>query len=259
MTADVAVPVVGGIAETALLVTLACKRVARTHPVFFCYQAFCMLEGFAGSAVQTWCPRQSLHFWIVDAITDTLFACFVLAEVGRNLLRRNRKSSAGWPLVLLLGLLTVLLLHALSPWSVPSRFPFVRQLSVDTLHITAVFLFTAFLTLVLWSSLRRLHWPDRELRIASGLGLTAFVCLVVAILHSYAFSWSPSDHWIDFLVPLCYLGVVLYWTSYFAFEDGGKAPVELCGEELVRAGGRADPKRTRRMKFIVPVRRTESR
>jgi hypothetical protein len=66
------------------------------------------------------------------------------------------------------------------------------------------------LTLVWWSSLQRLRWPTRELRIVTGLGFYIVATLCVAILHTHNMG-GMQYHWLDQLLVGGYLWTLSYW------------------------------------------------
>lgn len=259
MTLDIEVQLAADIAVTVLIATLIAKRILRQFPLFFCYLVYVLCTGLAGEAIDALWPRLYLHFWIINAAIDAIFTLLVLAELGRNLLRHNRKSSPGWSLVILLFIVTGLVLHTIARLSVPSNFPAIRKLAIFDMQTAAVVLLAAFLTLVLWSGALSLRWPDRELRIASGIGFCAIVGLIVAIIHSYPFDHGRAYHWIDLLLPFSYVGVLFYWIQYFAFEDRGTAKVELPAKEVVCAGAGNEQKPAHRTKSLLAARRATSR
>jgi hypothetical protein len=66
------------------------------------------------------------------------------------------------------------------------------------------------LTLVWWTSLFKLRWHPRELRIVTGLGLYILVTFLVVVLHTHDMA-SMQYHWLDQLLVASYLWALCLW------------------------------------------------
>jgi hypothetical protein len=88
------------------------------------------------------------------------------------------------------------------------------NLYVLTTRAREVLEFSGFLTLIAWSSLRKFHWPERELRIVTGFGLSTFSWFLVSLLHA---RWNGGSvyHWLDQSGQIVDLLVLAYWLHYF--------------------------------------------
>jgi hypothetical protein len=82
------------------------------------------------------------------------------------------------------------------------------------MRANSVLQFAGMLSLILWSSLRKLDWPEHELRIATGLGISAFAWFVVALLHAQ-WDGGPVYHRLDQAGEVADLVVLAYWLHYF--------------------------------------------
>ena len=69
-----------------------------------------------------------------------------------------------------------------------------------------------------FSQLLSIGWRDRELQVATGLGLYSIVSLTVTMLHSHQFS-GEKFHYLDYGVSLSYLGTLAYWVVSFAAKE----------------------------------------
>jgi hypothetical protein len=71
--------------------------------------------------------------------------------------------------------------------------------------------------------LRDLHWPEREIRLVTGMGLWSLISLAVVILHAHG-AYGPDFYWMDLLTPICCVFVLLYWMTHFLHEPRKTAP-----------------------------------
>lgn len=165
---------------------MAFKGVYRQIPVFFACQCFDLASGIAGVMLYSKVGFCALYFhyvlgvWAIDFVVYFL----ILRELGKNLLRFNREPRPRAVLAVLLFAGIALPILALTAWSpVPARTPLSNfyYLSIRTDQVVT---FAGLLALLLWSNLRGLRWPERELRVATGLAIDAFAWLVVSLLHA---------------------------------------------------------------------------
>jgi hypothetical protein len=219
MTLDSALITINLVLVTVLLAMLIWRRVYRALPVFVTYAAYSVLLGFASLACTASTPDYLL-VWSVGIMIDTLFYLCVLMELGSAVLRYNRASPLRWGLVLLLFLAASVPIGLLTPWPDVARYKFVYQLNIRGLQATAILEIAALLTMAWWSGFKKLHWPERELRIVMGMGSWALVQLCVLILHEHGLL-GPGYHWLDFLTPATTLGVFIYWLHYFWLAGAG--------------------------------------
>jgi hypothetical protein len=75
-----------------------------------------------------------------------------------------------------------------------------------------------FLVLAGCSQLLSIGWRDRELQVATGLGLYSFISLTVEILHTHA---AMQQHYrlLNQFVVVSYLFSLLYWAVSFAQQE----------------------------------------
>jgi len=210
VTLDTALPRAGMILQPLLLILLAKRRLLCELPVFSFYLGFGVLTIFAGEAILRFSPTWYLHFYLVNICGDALLGLCVLAELGRSVLRCNRRSSSKWPLALLLLVPASLLIWPLAHWTIPPHLSLTWILCFRLEQTIAILQVASLLALVWWSNLLHLRWPDRELRIASGLCSFSLVALLVAVVHTHQ-AIGPEYHWLDQAASASYLGVLAYW------------------------------------------------
>jgi hypothetical protein len=201
--------------DLVLLALLAQRRVFRIFPVFCFYQLCCLGSDAAGWLVLRFLPASYLLFFLVGTTVDTLFQFAILAELGASVVRQNHAVRPSRAVLGLFMAVACALLWSLAKWINPSGLPIVPFLYVILLQAYAILRIAALLALAWWSSLQGLHWPLKELRIASGLGFYSVVSLAVIILHSHNMT-SARYHWMDQVQVLSYFCVLTYWVLIFA-------------------------------------------
>jgi hypothetical protein len=242
MTADMALTLSGLTLELVLLALLIARGIQRTLPTFVGFIAIALCTDALASLVPSLISRDLyLYVWIVSLILE--FACFLglTVELGRNLFRLNRAASPNWFLALVFFVPAVWALTLLSPWAIPAKLPFIWQVEMRVSQATAVLSLGAFLALVWWSAVQKLHWPPREFRIAVGIGIEALAALAAVIVHSHQ-PVGPAYHWVDVSASVVYVAMLIYWVQYFAFEQPGTFDSRTRATALASAGrlGRPD-------------------
>jgi len=224
VTVDSILAFAGVQSEAVLLVLLLWKCIFRTMPVFAAYICCSLGTDFAGWMITNYFPNWYIHFFIVNTIVDAAFFLWILNELARNVLSHNRAAPLPRPVVFALFVLIGLLMWSLAQWTIPPHPSLIWQLAMHCYQATAVLQVAAFLTLAVWSSLKGLRWPGRELQVATGLGFYAVVALAVVVLQTHQFI-GQRYHWVDRVAPASYLGVLFYWVLYFGFAT--RQPVEI--------------------------------
>ena len=69
------------------------------------------------------------------------------------------------------------------------------------------------------SQLLSIGWRNRELQMATGLGLYSIVSLTVGILHTHQISGTQPYHLLDQAVTASYLVALAYWVFSFATRE----------------------------------------
>ena len=240
MTAARALTLSGLLLETLLVALLIGRRIHRTLPSFLGYVAVAMGTDAVASLVPKLVgPDLYLYCWIASLLLEFACGLGLIVELGRNLLRHNRKATPNWFLALVLFIPAVWVLTLLSRWTIPARLPLIWQLDLRLTQATAIAGLGAFLALVWWSALLRLRWPPREFRIAAGIGLEALVAVVVVIIHTHQ-PVGRAYHWVDISASVVYLAVLIYWVQYFVFNDEVRLDFRGRELELTTAGGSDD-------------------
>jgi len=118
----------------------------------------------------------------------------------------------------LLVALACLAIWPLAGMTVPqhaSRFDAILFQSQETFAILRV---ACFLVMASFSQLLAIGWRDRELQVATGLGLYSIASLLVTLLHSHQ-KLGPQYHWLDVAVSASYVCTLTYWIFSFATKE----------------------------------------
>ena len=189
--------------EGAVLTTVVWRRIYRTLPVFSCFILWCLLSD-AGMAFMQQIPHAYLPATLVNITLDAAFQLAMLVELGKAVIRHNRVEPPSRVIIFLLTAGAAVIAVSLNRWKVPTQWPLLNLVYMVLLEVLATVRLVFLLTLVWWSSLLKLRWHTRELRIITGLGLYILVTFLAAVLHAHNMAGSEF-HWIDQLVVGSYL------------------------------------------------------
>jgi hypothetical protein len=239
VTIDEAISIAGAIAMGALIAVIVKRQIFRQLPIFLFYLAWGLFGTVLAVATMRYFPHIYLNEWIAETCANTVVYLFALAELRNKLIRCNRTSPSGWWLLIFLFVLNGLILKSLSGWAVPSHFRAEWRFSVHAMQATAILELAALLTLIEWAMLRRFRWPDRELRVAFGFGVSAVVEMTYAILSSHPFLYYGQRYqWASLLTSTCDLCVLIYWLWYFLLEDSKMAEGAAAGAKAAGSARR---------------------
>jgi len=208
-----------GLAAT-LVAAMALRRVYRTSPLFFAYLCFGLCSGIAGLMIFDY-SGASIWYWgcyLLQLAGDLVLYFAALTELGKNLLRANRKSAPHWNLAVVLFAVASALVSILARWtSAPGRSPLVNLCFLG-MRADAALEFAGFLALISWSSLRKLRWPVRQLQIAYGFAFSTFVSFLISLLE---FQWNTGPVYLRLndIEQAAGLVTLAYWLHGFWLES----------------------------------------
>ncbi len=215
------------------------KWIFRSSPAFFAYVGFDLVTAVVGLLIYLRCGISHGYwgFFIAAVAGDFLLYFWVLLETAENLLRANREALPRTQIGAWFFAGTAALIFALSRWAiVPNRSLFSNAYILG-MRAIAVLEFAGFLALISWSSVRKLRWPERELHIATGLGMSVFAWFVVALLHGQWYN-GPVYHALDQAGQVADLVAMAYWLHYFLIAAPRERPVRKTAGESEGRGGR---------------------
>ncbi len=195
--------------EGTVLGVVIWRRIYLTLPVFSSFLVWCLLSD-AGMAAMKMIPNAYLPATIVNITVDALFQLAILNELGKTVVRHNRVDPPSRVVLVLLATLAAALTLMLNRWRIPEGWPLLNIIYMVLLQLLAALRLSVLLTLVWWSSLLKLEWQTRELRIFTGLGLYILVTFLVVILHTHNMT-SMNYHWLDQLMVASYLLALCLW------------------------------------------------
>lgn len=238
MTLDAAFPLAGAILSAPLTVLLIARRLHRILPLFVAYEGYTVISALACAWSAQQAPAIYLYLWMPVSYLDLILFLCVLVELGRRVHIHNRAGDSQWLITALAFPLITLLFWSLVPWPELPKSGWIWQMNLRALQTTGVLQMSGLVTVVLWSSLCRLRWPERELHIITGMGAWTLVEFTVLIVHTHGI-YGRGYRWLDLLTPACCILVIVYWLHYFwlephAADESGKEEVASAAS----AGGR---------------------
>ena len=214
----------GMVVEAAIIGLLLYRRVWRTLPVFCIYVVWGLIGDAANYMVQRNPSGVNSHryliTYIVQSTLDSALQISVLIELAWAILRPLRPSLTRRALIYV-GLLILILgaaiwpftgIHGLAGYSLAWRNLIHLQQTTSILRI----LF--FLGLAGCSQLLSIGWRDRELQVATGLGLYSLVSLAVTMWRTNR-GIEPQFALLNQLLVASYLCSLIYWAFSFAQKE----------------------------------------
>lgn len=208
-----------------LLAILFMRRIAGGIPLFALYIGYGALWGSVAVALLLYAPHYCVPVWIAGQALDATFFLLVLCEIAQSLIALNpetKRSRLTVPAALFVP--AVALIWSIARWSdLPDHGSLLWYLDLRTMQIAPIISVAGVLALLWWTTLRSLHWPEREIRLVTGMGLWSLISLAVVILHAHG-AYGPDFYWMDMLTPICCVFVLLYWGAHFLHEPSKAAP-----------------------------------
>jgi hypothetical protein len=207
-------------ANAAVIGLLLYRRVWRTLPFFCIYCAWNLLDSAGAYAVLHFYPASYFTAYLSGTAIDSALEICVLIELAWSVLRPLRASLPRSALVVVTGFV-VALGAAIWPFAVipgfnnlPANWHFLMHLQ----QTTSIFRILFFLALAGGSQLLSIGWRNRELQVATGLGIYSFVSIAVAMLHTHQ-TMGPQYNFLDEVEVASYFCSLLYWGFSFAQQE----------------------------------------
>jgi hypothetical protein len=222
----IAVPLIGGVVAFLLFALLLFRRIDRRMPVFVAYIGYYVVEGLVSAAVDHYIPRDYPAVYLALINIDFLFSMVVLFEIGRNVLCSNRILTSGWmrwPAFLFGG--CGLLLWSVVRWSkLPYLIPTLLRIDLRSWQASTILTTAAIFAILVWSNALKLRWPERELRVLTGMGIVALIAFVVLVAYTDG-DFGHRYYWLDLVEPIVCTSIFLYWLSYFLLDASAIASI----------------------------------
>ena len=220
MTLENALTLAGIGAEAAVIVVLVYRKSFKGFPVFCAYLVWGLVSDLGGYFVRE--HYQSVYFrvYLVQMAIDSLLQFGVLLELSRSVLRPLAKFLPRWTSIGV-GILIALICALIWPFANSPAFSGFRgeeQLLVHLQQTFSILRILFFLALAGGSQLLSIGWRDRELQIATGLGIYSMASVTVLVLHTRQ-TFFPLYHRMDQFVAASYLCSLVYWVFCFAQQE----------------------------------------
>lgn len=210
-------------AEVAVFIPIFVRRIWRTFPVFCAYLFWALLSDVAALMMQMMHRPEAayLSFYRVEMIIDSTLLFVVLVELFWSILRPVRAALPKGSVFVVAGLVALvgLLIWPLAGKALPLHLA-PESVAIFRFQQTfAILRVVCFLVMAGFSQLLAIDWRDRELQIATGLGIYALVSLTVTVFHAHQAGGTELYHHLDELVSFSYLGTLVYWVLSFAQKE----------------------------------------
>jgi hypothetical protein len=222
VTLDNALLLAGSAAEAAIVAVLLLKRVYRTFPIFSAFIGWSLLSDVGGYILLHRFPHSDMKVYVADTLIGSVFQFAVLVELSMSVLRPVRASLPRGAVVAIVVFMA-LLCAAVWPFAKTpgfSGFEPSSRLLIHLLMTFSVMRILFFLALAGCSQLLSIGWRDRELQIATGLGIYSLASLSAALLHTNQAVGNATllaqYHLLDQLVAVSYVCSIVYWGFCFA-------------------------------------------
>jgi hypothetical protein len=210
------------LAEAVLILVLIRNRVFRTFPAFFLFVCWSFLSDVGLFFLQSASTATYFKLYEIQLVIDASMIFAVLVELAWAVLRPIRSSMPknAWIGIAVLVAFIGLILWPLAGLTLPTSKLAPAGLVFFRLQQTfAILRVVVFIAMAALSQLLSIGWRNRELQVATGLGLYSMVSLTVGILHTYQVSGTQQYHLLDQAVTASYLVALGYWVFSFATKE----------------------------------------
>lgn len=172
--------------EVVLVGLLFRKATYRTFPIFCAYLAWDILDNIGLYATARLHPATYFIVYLTALAIDSAFVFAVLVELAWSVLRPFRSALPRGAIVII-AILMGGLFAVIWPFAHSAAFTHYGPQSRLLIHLqqtVAIMRILFFLVLVACSQLLSINWRDREMQIATGLGIYSVVSVAVSILQA---------------------------------------------------------------------------
>lgn len=236
MTSGTLLLIAGMVMEAITIIVVASRQGFRRFPVFTLYLVWSLIIDAGGYYLSVHNFDLYGRLYPYELAVDSLFQFGVLFELSRSVLRPVRSYLPKW-FPILLGLVILAVCAAIWPLA---RATGVQNLSGEShllLHLQQSFSILRilfFLLLAGCSQLLSLDWRDRELQVATGLGIYSMVSVAVSILHARPDLRSSYDLMYEFEAG-SFICALLYWSVSFVQREAERREFTPQMQSLVLA------------------------
>lgn len=208
-------------AEAVVIALLIWRRVYRRLPVFCSYIVWGLLSDCAMPLLQAHFPSSYVRWYLLEMSLDSVLQYCVLVELGWAVLRPLHAMP---PRRVLPAVALGVLLAGVAVWPFTMEPGLARarwdyELIIRLSQAFSMLRVAFFLALALASHWLTVGWRNRELQVATGLGVYSLVSLAGAVVHKHQVVETPGYHWVEVAISASYLVSLLYWLVSFAQKE----------------------------------------
>ena len=207
--------------QASLIGLLFYRRIWRTLPVFCAYCVWDVVSNLIVRYTGQYFGKNYFELYFAQAVLDSALLFCVLVEVAWSVLRPLRSSLPRSSLVLVVVLILVAgaaiwpftalpgLAHATSR---------MGQIYTQLEQTSSILRVLFFLVLAGGSQLLSIGWRDRDLQVATGLGIYSIVSLTIAVLATHQTTATEYAHLARFEAAT-YICCLVYWAFSFVQKE----------------------------------------
>lgn len=234
MAIDTAIWLAGIAGEAVLVGLLIWKREYRSLPFFFAYVLWALIVDCGMLILHAASSKLYVPFYVVEVPLDSLLQYGILVELSWSVLRPFRASLPRW---IVPGISVTVAVLAACAWpfanikgfvGLPANWPFLLHLE----QVFAILRILFFLVLAAGSHALSIGWRDRELQVATGLGIFSLVSLAGAIVHTHQV-YGANFKLVYRFIAISYLCSLLYWLYSFAHKQATRREFTPQMQELL--------------------------
>jgi hypothetical protein len=206
--------------EAALVGLLLYRRALRSLPVFFSYCIWDILSNIGTFLVHKYYPASYFRAYLAQTIIDATLLFCVLVELAWSALRPARASLSRWFLLVVAALI---LIAGVATWplaALPGLAHVSRQahLLAQIQQTVSILRILFFLLLAGVGQLLSISWRDRELQVATGLGVVSIVSLAATMLHMHQ-TTAAQYQLLGEIIVASYVCCMVYWVFCFSQKE----------------------------------------
>jgi hypothetical protein len=212
--------------EVAVVGLLIYRRVWRLLPIFCIYCAWDVLsnaEGFATSHIFKLSYSNYIFTYLIQTVIDSALQFCVLVELIWSVLRPIRNSLPRFTFVALAALILALgaVIWPFAALAGLANQPANVLLAVHLQQTTSILRILLFLAMAGCSQVLSIGWRDRELQVATGLGVYSLVSVGVTMIQTHQPTGAHGAQYahLNQFVVASFLCSLLYWVFSFSQKE----------------------------------------
>jgi hypothetical protein len=206
--------------EIAIIALIFRKSMYKTFPVFTAYLLWDVFDNITLYTTSRIHPSVYFVAYLAALAIDSVFMFAVLVELAWSVLRPFRSALPRGAIVVV-ALLMGGLFAAIWPFAHSvafSQYGPESRLMIHLQQTVSIMRILFFLVLAACSQLLSISWRDREMQIATGLGIFSLVSVTVSILQASEAA-GPTYTLLNQILMISFIGSLLYWLVSFVKKE----------------------------------------